>query len=145
MQFVSAGTEIQEYRGQLRLGIGPHVIYAGDSLQGSLERNGCERLDLGRGQAEARGLDLDRYWRKLWEDIDLLVAERLGAEEEQHGSDTDYQVSEPEACRDDPAHGLSPRWQIGDAPECGAGPCGDQVSTPMPFCTPSSSSPPWVT
>ena len=83
---------------------GAHDVEARDAVQRLLERDGDQLLDLGGGQPEARGLDLDPRRRELGEDVHRHVAKLRGAEDHHRRGDDDDEEPELQARADDPAH-----------------------------------------
>ena len=108
LEHVGAVLEVQEDRRELRHRLRLDLGHPGHALERVLERDGDERFDLRRRQAETLGLDLDRDRRELREHVDLLMAERLHAEEHQRDRARDHEVAEAQAQVDDRAASTQP-------------------------------------
>ena len=72
-------------------------VHSGDAVERVLEGDADELLDLRRRQAQARGLDRHDRRRELGEDVDLLVTDLRGAEEDQRRGERHHQVAELQA------------------------------------------------
>ena len=78
----------------LRHRLRAHDVEIGNAVERLLQGHGDELLDLGGGEADRGGLDLDLGRRELGEDVDLRLRELDGADDQQgHGEGDD---DEPE-------------------------------------------------
>ena len=130
VQQIGARLEDEQDRGELGHRRGAHVGEARHAVHGQLERHGHQRLDVGRGQPQALGLDLDLGWREVRKHVDRRIAD--GGKADGHHGDrgADHQEPEVQAPRDDRPHRRSARHGH---------------SSPTPYSAPSSSDAPTIT
>ncbi len=81
-----------------------HDVEALDAIEGVLERNGDELLNLGGRQPKRRYLDLDARRSKFGEDIDRRVLQLPRAKIHQGNRSRDDEKAELDAFLDDEAH-----------------------------------------
>jgi hypothetical protein len=86
-------------------GLRANVLEEGHAVeQVLLHRDGDQLLDLGRGEPECLGLNLDGRRSELGQNVDRHVADLHDAEDHGCCCDRDDDASEPQARLDDPAH-----------------------------------------